>query len=212
MSVLAHRPYVEDHEYNKEVIRGLDDSSPTRSLSMAGGSDSVEQGEEEGELTDEKFEPHGISPHSMSSRCVLDVYELSITVHSHFLLSVHCIPACVELMATHCPLLTGIDVSKKREEIREYFHKTFSLYELLFTVLRDDSVFYMQPEKLRHPLIFYYAHTACFFINKLYCTGIIQHRINETIESTCAIGVDEMSKCRASKQPAPAPHDCPVRS
>jgi hypothetical protein len=42
----------------------------------------------------------------------------------------------------------------------QYFHKTFSLYELLFTVLRNDSVYLQQPDKLRHPLIFYWGHTV----------------------------------------------------
>jgi hypothetical protein len=45
--------------------------------------------------------------------------------------------------------------------------QTFSVYESLFEVIRDHESYYYQPEKLRHPLIFYYGHTAVFFINKL---------------------------------------------
>lgn len=62
-----------------------------------------------------------------------------------------------ELLKTRTPLLTGSDVADKREEIRDYFHRTFSLYERLFDVLVADSTFAMQPEKLRHPLIFYFG-------------------------------------------------------
>jgi len=88
--------------------------------------------------------------------------------------------------------LTGDDPEKKREEIREYFHKTFDLYEATFDVLRDDTVFYKQSELTRHPMIFYFGHTATFFINKLVVAHVIQERINSEFESTFAIGVDEM--------------------
>jgi hypothetical protein len=57
-----------------------------------------------------------------------------------------------ELLKTRTPLLTGTDVLAKREEIRDYFHRTFSLYEKLFTTLAGDQTFFMQPEKLRHPV------------------------------------------------------------
>jgi hypothetical protein len=94
---------------------------------------------------------------------------------------------------TKTPLLTGSSVSAKREEIRAYFHKTFSLYERLFDVLASDESYAMQPEKLRHPLCFYHGHTAVFFINKLRLAGLLSGRINEGLESTLAIGVDEQS-------------------
>jgi 5-histidylcysteine sulfoxide synthase len=63
----------------------------------------------------------------------------------------------------------------------------------LFSVLREDSVYFQQPDRLRHPLIFYWGHTACFFINKLIVSKVIKNRIDPKLESTCAIGVDEMS-------------------
>jgi len=65
-----------------------------------------------------------------------------------------------ELLHTRTPLLHGADVNAKREEIRSYFHRTFSLYEKLFDVLATEDTFLMQPDKLRHPLIFYFGHTA----------------------------------------------------
>lgn len=98
-----------------------------------------------------------------------------------------------ELLRTRMPLLNGENVEVKREEIREYFHRTFSIYEKLFDVLNSDESFYQQPEKLRHPLIFYFAHTATFYINKLLLAQYITKRINPKIESMCAVGVDEMS-------------------
>ena len=42
-------------------------------------------------------------------------------------------------------------------------------------------------------LIFYFGHTATFFINKLLLAGIVDKRINPRFESVFAVGVDEMS-------------------
>jgi hypothetical protein len=89
--------------------------------------------------------------------------------------------------------LNGNDHNAKRAEILSYFHNTFTLYEKLFEVLKDDKTFYMQPEKLRHPLVFYFGHTAVFYINKLRVARWLMERIDPKIEATCAIGVDEMS-------------------
>ena len=33
---------------------------------------------------------------------------------------------------------------------------------------RADSVFYMVPDKLRRPLMFYFAHPAALYINKMH--------------------------------------------
>ncbi len=91
------------------------------------------------------------------------------------------------------PLLAGTDVEQKRAEILDYFHATFDRYELLFEVLNGDEAYFKKPIRLRHPLIFYYGHTATFFINKLVLAGWIDHRINPRFESMFAVGVDEMS-------------------
>ncbi|MBU1641825.1 5-histidylcysteine sulfoxide synthase [bacterium] len=89
--------------------------------------------------------------------------------------------------------LIGSDAEKKREEIRDYFHKTYDLFEDLFTVLKDDSVFYEQPEPTRHPLIFYFGHTATFYVNKFMVAKMIDERLIPEFESMFAIGVDEMN-------------------
>ncbi|WP_321311137.1 5-histidylcysteine sulfoxide synthase [Halarcobacter sp.] len=84
-------------------------------------------------------------------------------------------------------------VEEKREEIKRYFLQTYELDEKLFDLLEKKDFLYEQPNRLRHPLIFYYGHTATFFINKLNVANIINKRINKSYESIFAIGVDEMS-------------------
>lgn len=82
----------------------------------------------------------------------------------------------------------------KRQEIKNYFLQTYELDERLFDLLKDkEKNIYKQPNRLRHPLIFYYGHTATFFINKLIVSNIITQRVNKEYESIFAIGVDEMS-------------------
>ncbi len=85
------------------------------------------------------------------------------------------------------------DVEEKRAEIKAYFNQTWENYETLFETLVSDDTFYLRPCSLRHPLIFYFGHTATFFTNKLVLAKLLPQRINSTIESMCAIGVDEMS-------------------
>ena len=89
--------------------------------------------------------------------------------------------------------LDGSDIEQKRAEIKEYFNLTFTFFEKLFVCFKDDSVFYSRPEETRHPIIFYFGHTATFFINKLVVSNVIHERINPKYESMFAIGVDEMN-------------------
>lgn len=89
-------------------------------------------------------------------------------------------------------LSTGT-IEEKRAEIKKQFLQTYQLDEKLFDLLKDKEFLYQQPNKLRHPLIFYYGHTATFFINKLVLANILENRLNKDFESIFAIGVDEMS-------------------
>ncbi len=89
--------------------------------------------------------------------------------------------------------LDGENIEEKRQEIRAYFHNTFDLFEKVFELLKDESVFYKKSEPTRHPMIFYFGHTATFFVNKLINMKIIKERINPEFESVFAVGVDEMS-------------------
>lgn len=91
------------------------------------------------------------------------------------------------------PLLDGDDPAAKRREIAAYFNFTFERYESLFETLKSDEAFYRKSIPLRHPLIFYYGHTATFFVNKMLLAGLIDKRINPKFESMFAVGVDEMS-------------------
>lgn len=90
------------------------------------------------------------------------------------------------------PSLYGNDIESKRQEILDYFLATFELFEKLFDPLVDEKAFYKSPEPTRHPIIFYYGHTATFFINKLMISKAIDERVNANFESMFAIGVDEM--------------------
>ena len=91
------------------------------------------------------------------------------------------------------PLLTGTSVSDKKSEIKNYFRQTWSEYESLFSLINNDDAYFLRPEPLRHPLIFYFGHTASFYINKLILGKFISKRINGKLEAICAVGVDEMS-------------------
>ncbi|MDF7799000.1 5-histidylcysteine sulfoxide synthase [Pontiellaceae bacterium B1224] len=82
---------------------------------------------------------------------------------------------------------------EKRREIKTYFTATWEIYERLFETLASDEVFYQRPQPLRHPLIFYFGHTATFYINKLILSKQLSERVNARFESLFAIGVDEMS-------------------
>ena len=99
----------------------------------------------------------------------------------------------MELRDTRTTLLNAGTRDEKREEIRNYFHKTYSIDEQLYETIARDEAFYLRPEPLRHPLIFYLGHTAVFYVNKLIIAKIIDQRINPKFESMFAVGVDEMS-------------------
>lgn len=97
------------------------------------------------------------------------------------------------LLVSKSVLLTGNDPEAKRAEIKKYFNDTFTLYEKLFDCLASEESFFTKAIPLRHPLIFYYGHTAVFFINKLHVAKLIPDRMDAELESMVAIGVDEMS-------------------
>jgi hypothetical protein len=96
-------------------------------------------------------------------------------------------------VVTKTLILNEGTVESKREELLAYFHQTFSLYESIFECLVDDDAYYARANMLRHPLISYYGHTSVFYINKLNVAKLISDRIDPHLESTLAIGVDEMS-------------------
>jgi 5-histidylcysteine sulfoxide synthase/putative 4-mercaptohistidine N1-methyltranferase len=99
----------------------------------------------------------------------------------------------MDLRKTHTIILNQGDPEEKRSEILQYFHATFSLHEKLYDTLKENDTFYIRADRLRHPLIFYFGHTATFFVNKLIIARVIEQRINPCFESMFAVGVDEMS-------------------
>jgi 5-histidylcysteine sulfoxide synthase/putative 4-mercaptohistidine N1-methyltranferase len=99
----------------------------------------------------------------------------------------------LQLKVTRTLVLNSGDAEQKRAEIHRYFQATWELDERLFDTLESDAVFTMRADPLRHPLIFYFGHTASFYVNKLILAGILSERINPRFESMFAVGVDEMS-------------------
>jgi 5-histidylcysteine sulfoxide synthase/putative 4-mercaptohistidine N1-methyltranferase len=91
------------------------------------------------------------------------------------------------------PSLDGSSIVAKRAEIKEYFQNIWLTYDALFSHINSDTAYYLRPEVLRHPLIFYFGHTATFYINKLILGKYVSERVNNKLEAICAVGVDEMS-------------------
>lgn len=101
--------------------------------------------------------------------------------------------ALPETIVTRTTVLNDGEADQKRNEILQYFHKSFDLYESLFDCLASEEAFTTKASPLRHPLIFYFGHTAVFYINKLNVAKLIDERVDPALESSLAIGVDEMS-------------------
>jgi len=99
----------------------------------------------------------------------------------------------MDIRRTRTITLDQGDPEQKRAEILAYFHATCDIEEKLYDTLKYDDSFRLRADRLRHPLIFYFGHTATFYINKLIIARIINQRINPRFESMFAVGVDEMS-------------------
>ncbi len=91
------------------------------------------------------------------------------------------------------PTLHGSNPEAKRKEIKDYFQICYQRYESLFHLVSVEKAYFQKADPLRHPIIFYYGHTATFFINKFKLAKIIDTRIDPKLESIFAVGVDEMS-------------------
>ncbi|OFZ30542.1 MAG: 5-histidylcysteine sulfoxide synthase [Bdellovibrionales bacterium RIFCSPHIGHO2_01_FULL_40_29] len=81
-----------------------------------------------------------------------------------------------------------------RQDVLDYFNNTWTLTELLFQSLKSEDTYIRPPyHQLRHPLIFYYGHTAVLFVNKLRLAGLVEKPIDLYLEKVLETGVDEMS-------------------
>ena len=91
------------------------------------------------------------------------------------------------------PSLPLLNLHAGREATLAYFKNTWALTELLFSSLNSDEVYFLAPyHKTRHPLVFYYAHPACFYANKLLVSGLITEPVDQHYELLFEAGVDEM--------------------
>lgn len=81
-----------------------------------------------------------------------------------------------------------------RAAVLSYFENTWALTESLFSALVSEEAFFIRPyHKTRHPLIFYYTHPVCFYVNKLLVSGFIAEPVNPALELLFETGVDEMN-------------------
>lgn len=83
-------------------------------------------------------------------------------------------------------LSENLDSSK----LKSYFMDGWNLNEILFQAIKDETTFYLRPEIYRHPLIFYFGHTAVFYINLMRKAGLTNYSINKEYEELFARGVD----------------------
>ncbi|MEZ5489808.1 MAG: 5-histidylcysteine sulfoxide synthase [Gammaproteobacteria bacterium] len=87
-----------------------------------------------------------------------------------------------------------LNLNGGRQAILSYFRNTWSLTELLFSALTSKEAFFVRPyHKTRHPLVFYYAHPASLYVNKLLVSGLITEPVNKEFELLFETGVDEMT-------------------
>jgi len=89
--------------------------------------------------------------------------------------------------------LPQVSLNASRQEILDYFNNGWMLTETLFSGLVSEEAFYRRPyHQLRHPMIFYYAHTVAVYINKLRVAGLLEKPLNAEFEKLFEVGVDEM--------------------
>jgi len=76
------------------------------------------------------------------------------------------------------------------QDILDYFEDAWQLEDTLMQSLVGEDTFYINPDPLRNPLIFYLGHSAVFYINKLIRVGLLEKRLNPEYEILFEIGVD----------------------
>lgn len=82
----------------------------------------------------------------------------------------------------------------EKKDLKNYFINTWQLTEILFSSVKEEGSYYINPDSRRHPLIFYYGHVAAFYINKLRIGGLFNEKINSKFENLFAVGVDPSTK------------------
>lgn len=77
-----------------------------------------------------------------------------------------------------------------KQDIFNYFHSAWITEDTLFSSIVNPETFYLNPDSLRNPLIFYYGHSAVFYINKLILVNLLHQGINPPYETLYEMGVD----------------------
>jgi 5-histidylcysteine sulfoxide synthase len=77
-----------------------------------------------------------------------------------------------------------------QEAIINYFQNAWKLEDILMKSIVEENTFYLNPDALRNPLIFYLGHSAVFYINKLISVNLLEKRINTDYEILFEMGVD----------------------
>lgn len=77
-----------------------------------------------------------------------------------------------------------------KKDIINYFNNAWKTENILLKTIDNEENFYLNPDPLRHSLIFYLGHSAVFYINKLIITGLLNQRINPEYELLFEMGVD----------------------
>ncbi|MEA5626939.1 5-histidylcysteine sulfoxide synthase [Nostoc sp. UHCC 0251] len=80
--------------------------------------------------------------------------------------------------------------SCNNQVILDYFENAWQLEDMLLKSLVGEEAFYLNPDPLRNPLIFYLGHSAVFYINKLIQVELLEKRLNPDYEILFEIGVD----------------------
>ncbi|MEH1780777.1 MAG: 5-histidylcysteine sulfoxide synthase [Nostoc sp.] len=80
--------------------------------------------------------------------------------------------------------------SCNNQVILDYFQNAWQMEDVLLKSLVGEETFYLNPDPLRNPLIFYLGHSAVFYINKLIRVGLLEKRLNPEYEILFEIGVD----------------------
>ena len=80
-----------------------------------------------------------------------------------------------------------------REDLVRYFKASWKLNDSLFSSIIDEKSFFLSPDPLRNPLIFYLGHTAAFYVNKMRSAGLIKEGVNKRYDVIFEKGVDPSS-------------------
>ncbi|GBF79446.1 5-histidylcysteine sulfoxide synthase [Aphanothece sacrum] len=77
-----------------------------------------------------------------------------------------------------------------KETILNYFENAWKLEDILMQSIIEEKTFYVNPDDLRNPLIFYLGHCPAFYINKLFQVNLLEKSLNSNYEILFGFGVD----------------------